>query len=196
VQHLGSQAIVVVAGLPYSGKTAIIERLMRDLPGKAVFIDAVFRDIVEEKDVCLERWLAEGTRLVDSIIDEIAAAAEPFVYVEIGILQPRHRDRLMAWARDHGRWVLPVLLECASRQAVCSRQAAREVQLARGHDRLKIAIGMDELEGPIRAAFVTPADGEGFLRIDTSQPIEENIREIRAALVRSRCPRGQGRAGA
>jgi len=184
VQHQGSQTVVIVAGLPYSGKTAIIERLMRELPGRAIFIDAVFRDFVEEKDVCLERWLAEGTRLVDRIIDVIAAAAEPFVYVEIGILQPGHRDRLLAWARDNGRRVLPLLLECASREAVCGRQAVREEQLARQHDRLKIAIGMEELEGPITAAFVKPTDGEGFIRIDTSQPIEDNIREIRAALAR------------
>ena len=157
---------------------------MRELPGRAVFIDAVFRDFVEEKDVCLGRWLAEGTRLVDRIVEAIAGSPEPFLYVEIGILQPRHRNRLMAWARDNGYRLLPLLLECGSREAVCSRQAERAAQLAREHDRLKIAIDMDELEGPITAAFEKPREGEGFLRIDTSQPIEDNIREIRAALAR------------
>jgi hypothetical protein len=184
VQHNQNRTIVVVAGLPYSGKTAIIERLLRDLPGRAIFIDAVFRDFVEEKDVCLVRWLAEGTELVTRIIGAIAGSDEQFVYVEIGILQPLHRDRLMAWARDNGLRVLPILLECRSRDAVCGRQAARAAALARQSDRLKIAIDMVELEGPITAAFVRPKDGEGFLEVDTSQPIEDNIREIRAALGR------------
>lgn len=184
MQHSGNRTVVVVAGLPYSGKTAIIERLMEDMPGRAIFIDAIFRDFVEEKDVCLERWLAEGTELVDRITREIAGCAEPFVYVEIGILEPRHRNRLMGWARDNGLRVLPILLECRSRDAVCGRQAARAAALARQHDRLKIAIDMEELEGPITAAFVRPTDGEGFLEVDTSRPIEDNIREIRAALGR------------
>jgi hypothetical protein len=184
VQGTDSRTMVIVAGLPYSGKTAIIEGLMRRLPGKAIFIDAVFRDFVEEKDVCLQRWLDEGTRLVDRIIEAIAGCADEFVYVEIGILQPRHRDRLMAWASDNGCRAFPILLECRSREAVCSRQSARAAQLARAHDRLKIAIGMEELEGPITAAFVRPTNGEGFLVIDTSRPIGNNIDEIRAALGR------------
>jgi len=172
------QTVVLVAGLPYSGKTAIIEALQERLPGRGIFIDAIFRDFVEEKDVCLRRWLAEGTRLVDRIIEAIRQASEPYLYVEIGILQPRHRGRLMDWARDNGYRLVPLLLQCESREQVVERQARRERSLRDQADRLKIAIGMEELEGPITAAFVKPEDGEGFLRIDTARPIEENIREI------------------
>jgi hypothetical protein len=174
----GGQTVVLVAGLPYSGKTAIVEHLMQRLPGKPIYIDAVFRDFVEEKDVCLQRWLAEGTRLVDRIIESIGNAAEPFIYVEIGILQPAHRDGLMRWIRDNGYRLLPVLLECGSRDVVRERQARRALSLASRPDKLMIAIGMEELDGPISAAFKKPGDAEGFLRINTAEQIEDNVDEI------------------
>jgi hypothetical protein len=172
------QTVVLVAGLPYSGKTAIIERLLQRLPGKGLYIDGIFRDFVEEKDVCLKRWLAEGTRLVDRIIEAIGQSAEPRIYVEIGILQPKHRNRLMRWVRNNGYRLVPILLECESRDAVMERQARRALSLSGQSDKLKIAIGMEELEGPICAAFIKPEDAEGFLRINTAEPIEDNIEEI------------------
>jgi cytidylate kinase len=66
------QTVVLFSGLPYSGKTAIIQRLLEKLPGEAVYVDGIFRDIVSEEEVCLERWLEEGTRLVDGIIEQIS----------------------------------------------------------------------------------------------------------------------------
>ena len=178
----GQQAVVLVAGLPYSGKTAIIEQLLQRLPGRALYIDGIFRDFVEEEDVCLKRWLAEGTRLVDRIIEAIAQASEPWIYVEIGILQPKHRNRLMGWVRSHGYRLVPILLQCESREAVQERQARRALSLSGQSDRRKIAIGMEELEGPITEAFVKPEEAEGFLRINTAEPIQDNVEEIRRRL--------------
>jgi len=172
------RTIVLVAGLPYSGKTAIIERLLQRLPGKALYIDGIFRDFVEEKDVCLARWLAEATRLVDRIIEEIGKSSESWIYVEIGILQPQHRNRLMHWIRSKGYRLVPILLQCKSREAVRERQAARARSLSGQPDKLKIAIGMEELEGPITAAFIEPEHEEGFLRINTAEPIDDNVEEI------------------
>jgi hypothetical protein len=170
--------VMLVAGLPYSGKTAIIKSLLERVPGKALYIDAIFRDFVEEKDVCLTRWLAEGTRLVDRIIQAIETSAEPTIYVEIGILQPAHRARLMDWVRSAGHVLVSVLLECRSREELRERQAARARSLAAQPDRLKIAIGLDELDGPISAAFVRPGDGEGFLVVNTAKPIADNVEQI------------------
>lgn len=173
------RTVVLVAGLPYSGKTAIIQRLRDRLPGEALFIDAIFRDFVPEHEVCLERWLAEGTELVSRIVRAIEQSDHPYIYVEMGILQPRHRRRLEDWLSANGYRVIPVLLECRSPEAVRARQAAREAELAAAHDRLKIAIGLEELYGPISDAFVRPGDDEGYLTVDTARPIEENVADIR-----------------
>jgi hypothetical protein len=174
----GRTTVMLMAGLPYSGKTAVIMGLLERLPGKALYIDAIFRDFVEEKDVCLKRWLAEGTRLVDRIIRAIEEAEEPVIYVEIGILQPVHRLRLMEWVKSAGHLLVPVLLECRSREEVRERQAARERSLAAQSDRLKIAIGLEELYGPISEAFMRPGDDEGFLIVDTTEPLADNVERI------------------
>lgn len=184
MRNPGDQTVVVVAGLPYSGKTSIIESLLREVPGTAIYIDAVFREFVEEKDVCLENWLAHGDRLVDRIIEHIESTQASVVCIEIGILQSAHRRRLVTWIRSSGRSVSPILLECRSRDAVAQRISARMALLAREQDSRRIAIGMEELEGPITAAFQEPDDGEKFLRVDTSVPIAESIGMIRAALLR------------
>jgi len=173
-----TQTVLLAAGLPYSGKTAIIERLLQRLPGEAVYIDAIFRDFVAEEDVSLQRWLAEGSHLVDRIIEAIESCAQPRIYVEIGILQPAHRDRLMRWIRSGGYRLVPVLLECGSKEAVRERQAKRALSLASQPDRLKIAIGIEELDGPISAAFERPGGDEGFLSLDTSGAIDDSVEAI------------------
>ena len=172
------QTVVLFSGLPYSGKTAIIQRLLRRLPGKAIYIDGIFRDIVSEEDVCLERWLEEGPRLVEGITDLITSAEEAFIYVEVGILPSKHRMNLMQWIRNNNYHLVPILLQCESRRAIEQRQQARAQALASQPEKLKIAIDLDELYGPILAAFDKIMDSEGYYTINTAESIEKNVEEI------------------
>jgi hypothetical protein len=172
------RTVVVFSGLPYSGKTALILRLQQGWPGEAIYVDSHFRDIVSEDEVCLERWLEENPRLVDRMIGHIRGSDRARIYVEVGIMRRSERDRLIQWCRSAGFHVVPVLLECASRDAVARRQRARAEQLAVKPEKLKIAIDLDELYGPISAAFDPIEADEGYHRVDTCQPIEASIAQI------------------
>ncbi len=172
------QTVVLFSGLPYSGKTAIIHRLLKRLPGKAIYIDGLFRDIVSEEDVCLERWLEEGPRLIEGIIEFITNTEESRIYVELGIMQAKHRGKLMHWIQNSNYHLVPILLQCESKKAIQERQHARAQKLARQPEKLKIAIDLDELYGPIHAAFDEIMDGEGYYTIDTAGSIEKSMEEI------------------
>jgi len=173
------RTVVLFSGLPYSGKTAIIHWLLEGLPGKAIYVDAIFRDIVSEEEVCLERWLEEGPRLVDGIIELINSTEKSCIYVEVGIMQAKHRGRLMQWVRNSNFNFIPILLQCESKEAVQYRQQERARKLATQPEKLKIAIDLDELYGPIHDAFDTILDSEGYYKIDTNRPIENSVEEIR-----------------
>lgn len=177
------KTVIIVAGLPYSGKTAIIQGLQKILPGKTVYVDGIFRDLVTEEEVCLERWLLEGPQLVKGMMEEIEKAEKPYVYVEIGILQKKNRKLLTRWVKDKGYHLVPVLLQCQSREEVQKRQSHRAAVLSTQKDKLKIAIDLEELYGPILAAFQIPEPGEGFHSIDTSKEIEENLEEIKNLII-------------
>ena len=172
------KTVVLFSGLPYSGKTALIHRLLEKLQGEAVYVDGLFRDLVSEEEVCLERWLKEGPRLVEGIIDRIAKAAGSPIYVEVGILPARYRGPLIRWIRDHGYRLIPILLRCESREVVQKRQQARARALGAQPEKLKIAIDLDELYGPINAAFDEIEAWEGYHAIDTDASIEKNVEEI------------------
>lgn len=174
----GNKTVVLFSGLPYSGKTALIHKLLEKLDGEAIYVDGLFRDLVSEEEVCLERWLEEGPRLVDGITDRIARAAVSPIYVEVGILPARFREPLIRWIKDHGYRLIPVLLECESRDVVQRRQQARAAALGERPEKLKIAIDLDELYGPINAAFDEIQAGEGYHTIDTDAPIDQNVAEI------------------
>jgi len=172
------KTVVLFSGLPYSGKTAIIHRLLEGLPGEAIYVDGIFRDIVSEEEVCLERWLEKGPRLVEGIIECITNAEKSPIYVEVGIMQAKHRGKLMHWVRNGNYHLVPILLQCESKKAVQQRQQARARALAAQPEKLKIAIDLDELYGPINAAFDEIMDWEGYHTIDTNAPIEKNVEEI------------------
>ena len=166
------ETVVLFSGLPYSGKTAIIHRLQEVLPGQAIYVDAHFRDIVSEDEVCLERWLKENPRLADRIIEHIRSVPAARYYVEVGIMRKQYRGRLLEWCRNAGYHVLPILLECNSREAVAARQRARALAMMVKPEKQKIAIDLDELYGPISSAFEKIEDAEGFHLVDTSKPID------------------------
>jgi dephospho-CoA kinase len=172
------KTVVLIAGLPYSGKTAIIQSLGKRLSGKVIYVDEIFRDLVLEEDVCLERWLEEGPRLVEQIIEIIRNSIEQRIYVEVGIMQTKHRETLINWIKDHNYRHILILLQCISKNMIYQRQQIRAEKLAKSFDKLKIAIGMEELYGPISAAFESPVDEEEVHTINTAEPIENNIEEI------------------
>ncbi len=172
------QTVVIFSGLPYSGKTVIIQKLLERLPGQPIYVDGLFRNMVPEKDVCLDRWLEEGPRLVDGIIENISHTDASFIYIEVGIMQMKHRKRLMDWIRKGNYHLLPILLKCDSKNSVEKRQAEREEQIKIRPENLKIAIGLEELYGPISEAFDAIMEWEGYHIINTDKPIEENIDEI------------------
>jgi len=174
--------IVLFAGLPYSGKTAIIHGMMNILPGAAVYIDSVFREFVPESEVCLVRWLQAGTELVERIKKKIENSDESIIYVEIGILQQQHRKALSEWINRKQYRCIPILLNCNSKELVAARQAIRAKEVATSHNRLKIAIDLEELYGPISTAFQMPSEEEGYITIDTSSSIEQNISVIYSIL--------------
>ena len=172
------KTVVIFSGLPYSGKTAIIHRLLEGLPGEAIYVDGLFRDIVSEKEVCLERWLEEGPRLVEGIIERIANTENSRIYIEVGIMQAKHRGKLMHWVLNSNYRLIPILLQCESKKVIRQRQQARAQKLAIQPEKLKIAIDLDELYGPISAAFDEIMEWEGYHTIDTTSPIEKNVEEI------------------
>lgn len=172
------KTVVLFSGLPYTGKTAIIHRLQDVLPGEAVHVDVHFRDIVAEDEVCLRRWLEENPRLVERIIEHIRSVPADRYYVEIGIMLKTHRLHLIEWSRNAGYDVLPVLLECHSREAITARQEARMRALALSPEKRKIAIDLDELYGPIASAFEKIEASEGYHVVDTSEPIDVCVSRI------------------
>ncbi|MCZ7560357.1 MAG: ATP-binding protein [Burkholderiaceae bacterium] len=172
------QTVVLFSGLPYTGKTAIIHRLQDVLPGEAIHVDVHFRDIVAEDEVCLKRWLEENPRLVDRIIEHMRSVPADRYYVEIGIMRKKHRRHLIEWSRSVGYDVLPVLLECHSREAIAARQEARMQALALSPEKQKIAIDLDELYGPIASAFEKIEASEGYHVVDTSKPIDVCVNRI------------------
>lgn len=191
MSDVAQQTVVVFSGLPYSGKTAIIHRLKEVLPGEAVYVDVNFRDIVSEDEVCLERWLQENPILAERIIEHIRATPAERYYVEVGIMRKRYRERLLEWSRSAGYNVLPILLECNSREAVAARQLARAQALIVRPEKQKIAIDLDELHGPISDAFEEIEESEGYHVVDTCQPIEDNVMEIVALIEAGGADRGK-----
>jgi len=184
------QTVVLFSGLPYSGKTAIIRRLQEVLPGEAIHIDAHFRDIVAEDEVCLKRWLDENQHLVDRIIAHIRSVPAARYYVEVGIMRRKYRGHLIEWSRDAGYNVLPILLECNSREAVAARQRARTQALMISPEKQKIAIDLAELYGPISSAFEKIEASERYYVVDTSKPIEVCVNEI-VGVIETGCAPGE-----
>jgi len=178
MQAKNTKTVILVAGLPYSGKTAIIQEMIKKLPGYAIFIDSIFKEIVSESEVCLTRWLKECPHLIDRIKNMIENSPATHIYVEIGILPRKYRKALSDWISKMGYKCVRILLECNSRNAIAERQAERERLLTGRHDHLKIAIDLDELYGPISAAFEPPRHDEGYKKINTALSIEESMVEI------------------
>ena len=95
-----------------------------------------------------------------------------------GIMQRAFRTRIIDDLKTRAYRVVPLVLECESTEELARRQRTRAEALAGGPDKLKIAIGLEELFGRIHAVFEPPLADEPFLPVDTSGRIEESIAEV------------------
>jgi DNA polymerase III delta prime subunit len=172
-------------GLPYTGKTTLIQCLQRELPGEAIYADDIFTRCVPPSEISLNRWLEEGPHLVECICSIIRNSDETRFYVELGIMRARHRSNLVRWAEAEGYRVIPLWLRCDNWQELGKRHRARVQEIGEGgRSGAKIDITLDDLYRRIRAAFEEPTTGEGFWVINTERQIGENVSAIRQ-LVRS-----------
>ena len=173
-----AKTVALFVGLPYSGKTALIERLLEVLPGEAIYVDQIFREIVPEDEICLERWLNEGARFIDRMVELADRSTERMIFVELGIMQRSHRTELTRRFAKRAFRIIPVLLECRSSEELRDRQHERQSALFERGDKRKISIGIDELLGPIRNAFEEPDDDENYSFVDTSLPIDDCVAQL------------------
>ena len=173
------KTILLFVGLPYTGKTTLIQRMEQELDGKAIYVDKIFLRSVPPSEVSLNRWLEEGPRLVESICSIIRYSDETRFYVELGIMRARQRADLVRWAKAKGYRVLPLWLVCDDWQELGKRHLARVSEVGKGgRSGAKIEITLDELYQRIRAAFEEPMADEGFWVIDTAKSVQENVSRI------------------
>ena len=172
------KTVALFFGLPYSGKTALIHRLQDVVPGDAVFIDALFRDLVPEHEVCLDKWLSTQQEFIGLVDAAVKATEGGVVYVELGIFQRAYRTELIRRLSNCGDTIIPVMLVCESRDELRRRQEARAHALEQRADKLKIAIGLDELYQRIYPVFEYPNADEKYIVIDTATDIETTVNQV------------------
>ena len=178
-----AKTILLFIGLPYTGKTALIQRSQKELPGLTVYADEIFTCTVPPADVSLNRWLKEGSYLVERIQSIIQSSDETRFYVELGIMQAGPRGNLIRWAEAENYRVIPLWLRCDDFEELCKRQRARVQEIGDGGRRgAKIDITLDELYQRICAAFEEPTAEEGFIIINTANRLEKSLMAIRQSL--------------
>ena len=117
--------------------------------------------------------------MATAILSTIDGSGERFVYVELGIMQRKHRQAVIQGARERGFRTLPFLLLCDDREAIEARQRRRSEQLGRaGAHGTRIAITMGDLYARIERAFEVPAESEGFISLNNSKDLMEPLEII------------------
>ena len=163
------KALLLFAGLPYTGKTTLIRSLAERFPGSMIHADEIYNSRVPAAERCLEGWLREGPALARGIIERLESEGAPRAYVEVGIMRRKDRETILDWARGQGCRTVPILLSCHDEDEILARFRARQAAV---EDDATIRIGLGELYERIRAAFEVPAPSDGFLVLDTTSPIE------------------------
>jgi predicted kinase len=175
---------VLFVGLPYTGKTTLIQYMQREMPGQVICVDEIFVRSVPPAEISLNRWLEKGPYLVECIRSIIEHSTETRFYVELGIMRARQRANLVRWAEAEGHRVLPLWLRCDEWQELGKRHQARVQEIGEGgKSGAKIDITLDELYQRIRAAFEEPTADEGYWVINTEKPLQENALTIRRLLI-------------
>jgi hypothetical protein len=174
-----AKTTLLFIGLPYTGKTTLIQRIQGELPGKAIYADEIFSRLVPPSEISLNRWLEEGPHLVERICSTVQNASETRFYVELGIMRARERGDLIRRVEAEGHRVVLLWLQCDDLQELEKRHMAREQEIGKGKSSgAKIDITLDELYQRIRAAFEEPVADEGFWVINTEKHIQENVATI------------------
>jgi hypothetical protein len=174
----GKTALLFI-GLPYTGKTALIQHMQGEWPGRAIYADEIFTRFVPPSEVSLNRWLEEGPRLVECIRSIIRNSSEAWFYVELGIMRAQQRGDLIHWAEAEGHCVLPLWLRCDDWKELGRRHRARVREIGEGgRSGAKIDITLDDLYRRIRVAFEEPTVDEGFFVINTEKSLHENVSTI------------------
>lgn len=179
-EESGSKTILIFIGMPYTGKTTLIQHLQRRVPGEAIYTDQIFSALVPPAEISLSRWVAEGPNLIDRIRRMLRDSKETVFYVELGVMKARPRSDLIRWARAEGYRVIPLWLQCEDFEALLDRQRQRLEELGQQGDvnGLKLGIDLDKLYHKIKDAFEEPTVEEGFLIINTEDPLEESVATI------------------
>ena len=178
-----NRTTVIFIGLPYTGKTTLIQRLQEEYPGEALYADEIFTRTVSPDEVSLNRWLKEGPYLIERIQSLVQSSDETRFYVELGIMQTEPRGHFIRWAEAKNCRVIPLWLRCDNFEELRKRQEERVQEIGNGGRRgAKIDIELDELYQKICAAFEEPTVDEGFIVIDTDNRIEKCLNIVHQML--------------
>jgi len=175
-----TKTILVFIGMPYTGKTTLIQHLQRRVPGEAIYADKIFLYLVPPAEISLNRWITEGPNLIDSIKGTIRDSEETVFYVELGVMKAGPRSDLIRWARAEGHRVIPLWLQCEDFEELLNRQRQRLEELGQRGDGngSKLGIDLGKLYNKIKDAFEEPTAEEGFLIITTGDALEASLAVI------------------
>ncbi|MEA3335070.1 MAG: AAA family ATPase [Chloroflexota bacterium] len=178
------KTVVIFIGLPYTGKTTLIQRLQEVCPGDAIFADAIFTRSVPPSQISLNRWFQEGSCLVRRIKTIIKQSANECFFVELGTMLAEPRAELVRWCNEHGYKVIPIWCRCDDDEALQQRHRTRIEEIGEGgRSGAKIDITLDDLYERICAAFEQPASEEGYFVIDTYRSVDETLATIHQLLI-------------
>jgi len=178
-----AKTTLIFIGLPYTGKTTLIQRLQDVYPGEALYADEIFTRTVPSSEISLVRWLDEGFRLVAQIQAIVQQSTRKRFFVELGTMRAMPRDELVSWCREQRYNVIPIWCQCTNVEALQLRRQARIDEIGEGGTSgVKIDISLDDLYQRICAAFEQPAVEDGYIVIDTYQTADENLAAIHQIL--------------
>jgi len=161
---------IIVVGLPYTGKTTLIESLNKSFPGNEIVADRIYLQNVQSEKVGLEHWLGYCPILVKRIKSEIERSNSLCSFIELGIMGRTHRSTICDWLGANGHEVVKLWLRCENMKIIAGRRRARSAETTRAEGNIDISLG--GLYERIRSSFEMPDISEGFVEIDTEKDLE------------------------
>ncbi len=181
--NVRTKTVVLLIGLPYTGKTTLIQHLLQEYGGEAIHADAIFTSIIPPSQINLDRWLQEGDRLIEHIQSTIQQSPSELFFVELGTMRAQPRRKLIHWCDEQGYTVIPLWCRCQDEAILQKRHQSRVAEIGKGVARgAKIDIRLDDLYARICAAFEKPTAEEGFIELDTSGCLDDSLEQLRRHL--------------